>query len=432
MHEVCIREYGVLTQGEWGRGSLECAEIGSEVAWACLEELAYSNEGARCIETARHDGKKAFRVLNMVGVITLPDGTQIEILPKTSEAGQDLGQTRSRLWQMLSAVEELPLYDATEAELMLSDRPLVETLIARFLNEVATLVRRGLRKDYARIEEEERFLKGRLNIARQLRQPPGRGHLFQIEYDVFSENRAENRLIHSALTRAAKWSRSEANQRLAWELRGAFADIPRSSDHRRDLDGWSDSRHMVHYRPIKAWVRLILNEKCPLTLKNQHAGISFLFKMEELFEKYVSRTLGRQLSRQGFVLKEQLRGRYLSEKPKAFLLKPDVGIFLNGRLIAILDTKWKLIDCDAKYEDGKPDPKAGIDQSDMYQLYVYGQKYLSGCGKLILVYPRWTRFSEPLVPFELGGRLGLHALPFDLEEDCCVGLQKLLEDPGVN
>jgi 5-methylcytosine-specific restriction enzyme subunit McrC len=362
----------------------------------------------------------------MIGVITLPDGTQIEILPKTSEAGQDVGETRERLWRMLGAVDNLHLYESTEATLMLRDQPLVEALISKFLAEVSSLVRRGLRKDYVRIEAEERFLKGSLNVARQLRQPPGRGHLFQIEYDVFSENRAENRLIYSALKRAAQWSRSEANQRLAAELRRSFDDIPMSSDYGHDFKAWSEGRHMVHYRSLKGWVRLILNEQCPLTLKNRHAGISFLFKMDELFEKYVGRTLGHQLAQQGLVLKEQLRGRYLSDQPKAFLLKPDMGIYRAGKLIAILDTKWKLIDRDTKYDDGEPDPKAGINQSDMYQLYAYGQKYLDGHGMLVLVYPSWTRFSEPLQPFDMGGGMVLHALPFDLGKDACAGLQKLL------
>jgi 5-methylcytosine-specific restriction enzyme subunit McrC len=428
MNEIRIREFGLLTQGDWAQEDLGHAAIASEPDWSFLEGLAYSNDGTRFIETARHDGKKALRVVNFVGVITLPGGTQIEILPKTSEYRQDVSLNRERLWKMLGAVEGLHFYEATEATLMLRNQPLLEALISTFLKHVAALVRRGLRKDYVQVEAEERFLKGRLRIPQQLRQPPGRANLFQIEYDVFSENRAENRLLHSALVRAAAWSRSEENQRLAAELRRSFEDVPASSDYRQDFRCWSTSRDMVHYRPLERWVRLILNEQCPFTLKDRDSGISFLFRMDQLFEKYVAKVLDGQLRQSDLALRVQLQGRFLSDQPKAFLLKPDLGVARGGKLISILDTKWKLIDRDTRYDSGDPDPKCGIAQSDMYQLYAYGQKYLGGQGKLVLIYPRWAGFDEPLPPFDLGGSLVLHAVPFDLDLGRCPALPGLLGD----
>ena len=40
-------------------------------------------------------------------------------------------------------------------------------------------------------------------MSHQINQPISRRHLFRIAFDVFSENRAENRLIHSALIQVA-------------------------------------------------------------------------------------------------------------------------------------------------------------------------------------------------------------------------------------
>ena len=58
-----------------------------------------------------------------------------------------------------------------------------------------------------------------------------------------------------------------------------------------------------------------------------------------------------------------------------------------------------------------------LSQSDFYQLYAYGQKYLGGQGTMLLLYPKTSRFSVPLPPFNFGNDLILHALPFDLDAE---------------
>lgn len=427
MNEICIREYGLLVEGNADQNTLHVASITNPIAWEFLEGLAFSNDKRnRFIETAVYSGKKALRVVNFVGVITTPDGTQIEILPKTSEDGKDAGQTRLLLWKMLGLVENLRFLETTDAQLMLSNQPLLEALISIFLGHAAALVRRGIRKDYERVEEEERFSRGRLRIMQQLRQPPGRQHLFQLEYDVFSEDRAENRLLHAALVQVVTWSRSAGNQRLARELLRSFDRVPESSDYRQDFSHWRNGRDMIYYQPLLPWIRLILNQQSPFTLKDRHAGISLLFPMEVLFEKYVARVLETQLESLGLSLKTQLKSEHLSYKPKAFLLKPDLGIYQEEKLICVLDTKWKLIDQATKHQNDAEDRKAGIEQSDMYQLFAYGHKYLGGRGKLVLIYPKWASFAMPLSTFQLGEEMTLDAFPFDMEADCCMALQTLM------
>lgn len=418
MPELCLREFGLLVQGRLDGENFDLRGITSPDAWSFFEKLAYSDaKKDRFVEVARYAGRKALRVKNFVGVITAPDGTQIEILPKTSEDGQDIGATRDLLWKMLDTVENLRLLETTESQLMLRKMPLTEALVSIFLEEVGALVRRGIRRDYERVEEEENFMRGRLQVVRQVLQTPGRQHLFRIEYDVLSENRAENRLIHAALAKVSRSCRTEQNQRRSRELRHAFESVPISNDVRSDFQNWRSDRSMVHYRALLPWVSLILNQQCPFTLKDQHDGISFLFPMESLFEKYVAEVLNRQLASTTICVHKQLRGRYLADRPQAFQLKPDLGLKAGTAWLRIIDTKWKLIDQYATYEDGDDDPKAGISQGDMYQLFAYGQKYLGGKGRLVLIYPQWSGFSSPLPAFELGGGLFLDVVPFDLASD---------------
>jgi len=422
MSDLSIREFGYIIQKEAKEDSSgdESATASSidviavdKKAWDYLENYAYSSDkDDRFIRPSNYRGKKALQVVNFVGVITIPYEIHLEILPKTSEIAQDLIKTRQLLVRMLVEVGELPFIQGTDAVVEVFKKPLPEVLITLFLKQLADVVRKGIRKDYERIEAEERFLKGRLLVSQQISQPVSRRHLFRIAYDVFSENRAENRLIHSALIQVAKWSKSEANQKKARELRFAFNEIPTSTDYKTDFSLWRNSRDMISYKSLLYWVKLILNQQSPFSVKGASEGISFLFPMETLFERYVAKILEKNITK-GYEVKKQIKGQYLSDPPKAFLLKPDLALYKDGHVKSILDTKWKLIDQNAQYENGNVDIKAGISQGDMYQMFAYGHKYLAGQGKLVLIYPQWDKFKTEK-QFVLSNDLYLDVVPFDL------------------
>jgi 5-methylcytosine-specific restriction enzyme subunit McrC len=154
---------------------------------------------------------------------------------------------RALLLKMLNVVYKLKPRESTEASLATRQGSLLEILIARFLQEVSHIVHRGIRSDYVRIKEEAAFIKGRLRIAQQIRQPISRQHYFQIEYDKFLPDRAENRLIKAALRVVSKSSQQMDNQRLARELLFVFDAIPFATQINNDFARWSTQRDMVHY-----------------------------------------------------------------------------------------------------------------------------------------------------------------------------------------
>lgn len=194
-----------------------------------------------------------------------------------------------------------------------------------------------------------------------MRQPIGRQHLFQVEYDEFLPDRAENRLIHSALKKVVQLSRSYENQRVAKELLFLFDAIPESLLPSKDFKLWRNNRSMVHYQPVKPFCEYILNGQDPFSLVGKNNGLSILFPMNVLFEKYVAVVLRRQLERE-YNLKEQASSEYLIKEHYAvknyrsnriFKLKPDILIHKVSENIAILDCKWKLLDSNSREKNYK-------------------------------------------------------------------------------
>lgn len=93
-------------------------------------------------------------------------------------------------------------------------------------------------------------------------------------------------------------------------------------------------------------------------------------------------------------------------------LRPDLLILKDKQTLCVLDTKWKLLDS----SDSKN--TYGISQSDIYQLYAYGHKYLKGQDqkRLMLIYPKTERFQEPLPAFYYEDGFRLDAVPFDIDK----------------
>lgn len=406
---IVVREYARLTTARLPRNSLDEAQI-SDTAFAWLCELAagFRRSGAQLLQL---DGQRWLRLDNYVGVLESPCGQVIEILPKHHDDGECEHRARALLCKLISSTLDIPVRETTQASLQLYRAPLAEWVMRQFLLALEHLVNRGLRFDYLRLEEEQRYLRGKLDVVKQMRQPPGRQHCFQIRHDVFLPERPENRLLKSALELVCRTAQDADNWRLAHELAGMLHELPVSRDIEQDFRQWRYDRLMAHYHPIKSWCELILYRQMPLAVAGAYRGISLLFPMEKLFEDYVACWLRRHLSPAARLTTQASRHALCIHHGKPmFQLQPDLLIEQGSRRW-VLDTKWK------RLSENKCERNYGLSQADFYQLFAYGQRYLGGRGELALIYPAWRQFNNPLEPFEFDDKLRLRVLPFDLDSD---------------
>lgn len=410
-HLVTVREYAQLTTHSV-EPSLDRATISSTAFdWLCELSASFRKSGATLLQV---EGRRSLKWDSYVGVIDTPCGTRLEILPKHFESGDCVKKSRSLLRKMIQAALDIKPREAGVSALEVFNAPLSEWVMGQFLLALDHLIKRGVRFDYLRIEEEQRFLRGQLNVVAQMRQPPGRQHHFQIRHDVFLPDRPENRLLKLALEQVCKSTQDADNWRLAHELRSLLIEVPASQQVHADFRAWRNDRLMAHYQPVKPWCELILKNQMPLAIAGEWQGISLLFPMERLFERYVEGWFHRSLMSDA-ELTPQARSLSLCRHVDGdiFQLKPDL-LIKQGARRWVLDTKWKRIDAANRAD------KYDLSQSDFYQLHAYGHKYLDGCGEMILIYPYWARFQTALPTFDFGNGLTLKVLPFDLGGECLV------------
>ncbi len=262
-NDIALFEYAYLVSEESGITPIPHeVEAISPLAFRYLKEMALgSGQDNRLFRLCKKLGAEALQVQNYAGVIFTPDGTQVEVLPKlgkpvqandtaTPSPAARCEEARHALLIMLRALREFSHLQTTNANIRQQKMPLLEVFISQFIDSVNTLVKKGLRSDYVRCEENLSYLKGKLNTARQLRQNIITKHKFHCEYDEFLVDRPANRLLHSALVALAAITRSGSNQRLLQELTFIFCEVPLSTDYKSDFARLRIDRGMSHYQRL--------------------------------------------------------------------------------------------------------------------------------------------------------------------------------------
>ena len=328
-------------------------------------------------------GIKVISAKNYVGIITMNDGTTIEILPKLDKA--DEAETIRVFRDMLCTVRDLPYKSFKESNVMSDRMTLFEVYIRMFLEEVGRLIKRGLKSGYVYREENEPFLKGRLDFNRHIKTNLTHKERFFVGYDEFEANRPENRLIKSTLKYVKQKTHDPKNLRDSRRYLMIFADIDESDNYEKDFASFTANRNMMEYDTILKWCRIFLMNKSFTAFRGNDVAFALLFPMEQLFESFVADRIKHYMDAQKYHVTAQDRRYHLFDSPRKFSLRPDIVVSnYETKANVVLDTKWKMLS--PQYHN------YGISQADMYQMYVYHKKYRP--EKVILLYPFNQSFND--------------------------------------
>ena len=361
---------------------------------------------------------------NYVGIIETHKGTVLEILPKVDfvkDEDMEKTKTKESFFEMLRdwrGFKSLAQFNASHINAVRRFN-MLEVFVHLFLNNLVLLTQRGLARHYQSEEDNQPYLRGRILFPQHIRENVANRARFYVSYDEFTANRPANRLIHSTIRKLMGSVRQPRNQQLLHQLRINFSDIPQSVHLESDWGQYRMDRSMQHYDEVMQWVRLFLFKHGLTTFAGKHVNQTLLFPMWEVFEDFVVASFRRYQRR--FSVREQGPRKYLvidGQGYRAFAMKPDISLMSGRETEFILDTKWKRINGEGS------DPKHGISQADMYQLFAYGKKY--GCKQVALVYPKTEQFRE-MLRYEFDEKLSLSCFPFDVNKPKC-SVKKILND----
>lgn len=334
--------------------------------------------------SARKGVSKIITAKNYVGVITMNDGTTIEILPKifshaafTDEEEKEK-KVKKLLIDMLKTLRNTPFKSLQATNVNIDKLSIFEIFIRMFVDEVFYIVKRGLKCDYETIQSNENVFKGKMVFAVQIKHNYAHKERSFVGYDEFNTNRAENKILKSTLSYLYKCTTSSRNKSDIKTLLNAFNSVDESNEYKSDFAKIVPDRKTADYQTALMWSKVFLMGKSFTSFSGSEVAFALLFPMETLFESYIAAQLKKMLGHSEYSLSAQDKTYHLFDEPRKFLMKPDI-VIKNKALaqVFVMDTKWKVLSADkANY---------AISQADMYQMYAYQKKYTS--ENVTLLYP---------------------------------------------
>ena len=422
-HAYTILEFGLIRRLSDAPGSVSSpAELFlPDTAFDALKQLASEPDVEGILSFSLRKGREILRAKNYVGLLETRSGVQLEILPKITvsarlndaDADRSAQAMRLALLRMVQHLRNSPFRQVGTAHQQAARLPLWEVLITAFLNEVTPLMAQGLPRAYVSTGATLPVVRGKLQIAEQMRRNTYHAERFAVEYDDFTADIPPNRLLKACLLLVKSRTRTLSNQTHIRQLLFALDDVPASVRIESDLKAsQTDNRLLGRYAAVLRWTGTLLLHQAFGIPAGQHLNMALLFPMERVFEEYVAAGF-RRAAQPGDELTIQGSSAYLIDEHAGestpggprFRLRPDILLRRNGECV-LLDTKWKPI-------DGRASTGTyGIEQADLYQLYAYGKKYEA--TRLVLIYPASETFTRPLNLFGYDPTLPLYVVPFDV------------------
>ncbi len=385
------------------------------------------------IPVIEHLSRTWVRPAQYVGTVRLAART-VEFLPKIEhmEGVSDLPAVRHNLLRMLLVAYDLDGATPGQAALAKNNHGWLDLLMRLFCRALADQLRRGLIRRYREERGDLQTVRGRLQIEEQLRRNLVHRERTACAFDEFDEDHALNQLLRVAIVRMLRLASNNTTQQALRELLPAFegvSDIAPMPDWlaRVRLDRISE-----RFGLCLGMARLFLQGATTGLYAGDQNSFALLFDMNDLFERFVARTLRRELRHSACQVSIQdcrhHLVRELKSRQRLFRLRPDIVVSKGGLPLCVVDTKWKRL--------SPEEHKLGIAQGDLYQMLAYAEGY--GCAAVLLIYP-WAPAGgvhlslRKQLLFEGGKKAAVSIGELSLQDVSTVGKQlaDLLKKAGV-
>lgn len=313
-----------------------------------------------------------------VGVIQIGN-LVIEVLPKADSSANSDEEAKSKwqkaLFEMLRFCKYIKLESLSNAMLKIRSASLADLYFESFVNEVDSVIHKGLIKKYRKEEGNVNFLKGKLNFAKNISKNIIHQERFFTEHQVYDSNHLIHQILKKALNILAKIATQpfiigDCQKSLLY-----FENIKDIEVNEKTFEKIILNRKTEHYKDALFWAKMIILNYSPDLIAGDNNILAILFDMNKLFEKYVFLLFKKWEEEFQLSISGQTRFQFWENKE----IKPDIVIdFKNSsgsRKRIIIDTKWKLLHSTPA-------------DSDLKQIYSYNLQLNAQQG--ILLYPKFN------------------------------------------
>lgn len=330
------------------------------------------------------------------GTIVLKNGTQFEILPALSIISKDGKKLSEKhmLLEMIKANPALPMKNYNINTMAAERLNIFETFVRSFVNDCFDIVNDGLKQCYTPYMNNENFLKGKVVYSKHATKNFAHKDKFYVQYDIFTINRAENRLIKSTLSYLRKITSSARTRNKIDILLANFDGVDFSMNYTQDFAACVHDRSMLRYNGAIRWAQIFLLKKSGISIAmGRNVNYSVMLPTEQLFDCYISSVLNHVIDRSNFSIEIQHKiYPVLNRRVPNIDQKP--GMFLTRKIDhhrVIIDAKWQSLDADKD--------NYGIKDIDIYNAYNMQETYNAETVYYLYPLTEQIRGKEPNIVF---------------------------------
>lgn len=323
-----------------------------------------------------------------VGVIHY-NGNKINLLPKIffdstkDYSTQEVNQIHNHILWWLSYCRRIK-FPNNQASLSTLQSDFFEIIIYLFSKYTRELLNSSIYQQYEEVNNELPFVKGKLNTNDYINENliKGKWHKLNCTYDAFVFDNEFNRIIKYVSTFLFQFTSNKENKKNLREILFLLDEVSNVNVSAEECSKIVFNPMFGEFETVRDYCQLFLSNSVSFNYKNDLKLFAFLLPMDYVFEDFIYGFIDNELDKVS--AKSQRSDIYLDEG-RVFNLKPDLWLkTINKSLIA--DTKYKVI-----YDD-KEDPKKGISQSDLYQMFTYAVRF--NVDEILLFYPNTIKNNK--------------------------------------
>jgi len=378
------------------------------------------------------------------------DDVEFCILPKIDQDNEDKNTGVKIFYNLLNSTDKFKDFKvANDSSTTLEHSMLFrELIISKFCDMMDELFKKGFKKFYNAEEDNLPYLKGKIKFSEHIKRNIVSKEKFYVEYDEFTDNIPENRILKTACLHILKKSEKEENKKRLRRYIKEFGEIDESKNIIKDFARIQENRLYKQYDEPLNYAEVFLNDKYFWPRKGKKKFPAILFSLHDLFENYVEKLLKnyRDLEKK-FYYKKQLRVieekfNYLIPEEKMFATKMDFFLrdaqkYKDCTKYVIFDAKYKIINFADNMKKAQDEEnisneeqnqyneyynQTNITQADLYQIYTYAKLIQNNCGikkenvKVALLYPKNKNF-EDIKPFKFFDGTIIYFVPIKLDSN---------------
>lgn len=360
-------------------GTLHVTETGDGIRPHEFDALARFND--RQPTKYFEIGHKRLRARHFVGYVEVGD-LSIEILPKADKTSTSPARVwRDGLLEMLRVALGLRLHQLPDGAQKLTRSRLLDLIAQAYLAELEVILREGLAKGYRTTQSNGVVFRGRLAMARHLRENIARADRFYVEYQTFDHDIAINRVLAAALETLSWCALSPSVACGVDACLARFPELQRGEITSAMLERLHLTRATQRYAKALDYARMILSHRGPQLRAGTGRVFALLFDMNALWERYVAVLLRRVAPPAVRVSAQERLPFWMPQRQQVRSVFPDIVVRSAMRGAApepllVIDTKWKV------------PSQNRADEGDLKQMFVYNE--LLGAPRSVLLYPATT------------------------------------------